>query len=114
MGGIVMEDKNTLIQDFKEKFSPKALEKLSGLELLKRIAYPKYPDNNIKNQFSNLYEENYDSLKNELENGMTNFGSGRAGSDPNFILAYRQGSWHNLRKKISINEAIKIAEDVKE
>ncbi|MBR1461310.1 hypothetical protein IJ596_06740, partial [bacterium] len=109
-----MEDKNTLIQDFKEKFSPKALEKLSGLELLKRIAYPKYPDNNIKNQFSNLYEENYDSLKNELENGMTNFGSGRAGSDPNFILAYRQGSWHNLRKKISINEAIKIAEDVKE
>lgn len=107
-----MED-NIDLQNFIKKFSPNSLEKLSGLELLKRIAYPKYPDSNIKNQFSNLYEENYDSLKNELENGMTNFGSGRAGSDPNFILAYRQGAWHNLRKKISINEAIKIAEDIK-
>ena len=108
-----MENENILIQDFKEKFSPKALEKLTGLELLKRLAYPKFPDNNIKIQFQDLYEKNYDSLKNKLEAGMRSFGSGRAGSDPNFVLAYRQGSWHNLRKKISIDEAIKIAEGVK-
>lgn len=98
---------------FKENFSPEVLKKYSGIELLKLLAYPKNPDNNIKEQFKKLYEENYNSLKNELENGMTDFGSGSAGFDTNFVLAYRQGSWHNLKKKISFNEAIKIAENIK-
>lgn len=98
---------------FKENFSPDVLKKYSGIELLKLLAYPKNPDNNIKEQFKELYEENYNSLKNELENGMTDFGSGSAGFDTNFVLAYRQGSWHNLKKKISFNEAIKIAENIK-
>lgn len=87
---------------FKENFSPDVLKKYSGIELLKLLAYPKNPDNNIKEQFKELYEENYNSLKNELENGMTDFGSGSAGFDTNFVLAYRQGSWHNLKKKFRL------------
>lgn len=41
--------------DFKNKFSPDILKNLSGLELLKRLAYPKNIDENIKKQFDNLY-----------------------------------------------------------
>lgn len=90
---------NIDLQNFIEKFSPKVIEKLSGIDLLKLIAYPKYTDNNIKEQFKNLYEDNYVSLKNELENGMVDFGSGSAGYDINFVLAYRQGDWYNKKKK---------------
>lgn len=99
--------------DFKNKFSPDILKNLSGLELLKRLAYPKNIDENIKKQFDNLYEADYNSLKNELENGMFDYGSGSAGYDINFVLAYRQGSWYNLKEKISLKQAIEIAEKIK-
>ena len=99
--------------DFRTKFSPDNLKNLAGLELLKRLAYPKNIDENIKKQFNNLYETNYNSLKNELENGMFDYGSGRAGYDNNFVLAYRQGSWHNLKERISLEQAVEIAEKIK-
>lgn len=105
---------NIDLQNFIEKFSPKVIEKLSGIDLLKLIAYPKYTDNNIKEQFKNLYEDNYVSLKNELENGMVDFGSGSAGYDINFVLAYRQGDWYNKKRRITFEEAIQIAEQIKQ
>ena len=105
---------NIDLQNFIEKFSPKVIEKLSGIDLLKLIAYPKYTDNNIKEQFKNLYEDNYDSLKNELENGMVDFGSGSAGYDINFVLAYRKGDWYNKKRRITFEEAIQIAEQIKQ
>lgn len=100
--------------DFRNTFSPDILKNLSGLELLKRLAYPKNTDENIKQQFNDLYEVNYNSLKNKLEKGMHNYGSGNAGFDINFVLAYRQGSWYNLKEKISLEQAVKIAENIKQ
>lgn len=102
------------LQNFKKRFSPSIIKKSFGVELLKLIAYPKYPDSNIKEQFKNLYEENYVSLKNELENGMVDFGSGSAGYDINFVLAYRKGDWYNKKSKVTFEDAIQIAEQIKQ
>ena len=76
---------NELI-NFKNKFAPNVLKEVSGLELLKILAYPKNTDENIKKQFGALSEVNYNSLKNELENGMFDYGSGSAGYDNNFVF----------------------------
>ena len=61
---------NTALEEFKNKFSPLQLNSVSGIQLLKLLAYPKKADENIKKQFKDIYEESYNSLKNELENGM--------------------------------------------
>lgn len=104
---------NTALEEFKNKFSPLQLNSFSGIQLLKLLAYPKKTDENIKKQFKDIYEESYNSLKNELENGMVDYGSGSAGSDINFVLAYRKGEWYNKKRKISLEEAINIANNIR-
>lgn len=104
---------NTALEEFKNKFSPLQLNSFSGIQLLKLLAYPKKADENIKKQFKDIYEESYNSLKNELENGMVDYGSGSAGSDINFVLAYRKGEWYNKKRKISLEEAINIANNIR-
>lgn len=104
---------NTALEEFKNKFSPLQLNSLSGIQLLKLLAYPKKADENIKKQFKDIYEESYNSLKNELENRMVDYGSGSAGYDINFVLAYRKGEWYNKKRKISLEEAINIANNIR-
>lgn len=104
---------NTALEEFKNKFSPLQLNSFSGIQLLKLLAYPKKTDENIKKQFKDIYEESYNSLKNELEKGMVDYGSGSAGSDINFVLAYRKGEWYNKKRKISLEEAINIANNIR-
>ena len=104
---------NTALEEFKNKFSPLQLNSFSGIQLLKLLAYPKKADENIKKQFKDIYEESYNSLKNELENGMVDYGSGSAGYDINFVLAYRKGEWYNKKRKISLEEAINIANNIR-
>lgn len=104
---------NTALEEFKNKFSPLQLNSFSGIQLLKLLAYPKKADENIKKQFKDIYEESYNSLKNELRNGMVDYGSGRARSDINFVLAYRNGEWYNKKRKISLEEAINIANNIR-
>ena len=104
---------NTALEEFKNKFSPLQLNSFSGIQLLKLLAYPKKADENIKKQFKDIYEESYNSLKNELENGMVDYGSGSAGYDINFVLAYRNGEWYNKKRKISLEEAINIANNIR-
>lgn len=104
---------NTALEEFKNKFSPLQLNSFSGIQLLKLLAYPKKADENIKKQFKDIYEESYNSLKNELENRMVDYGSGNAGSDMNFVLAYRKGEWYNKKRKISLEEAINIANNIR-
>lgn len=104
---------NTALEEFKNKFSPLQLNSFSGIQLLKLLAYPKKTDENIKKQFKDIYEESYNSLKNELEKGMVDYGSGSAGYDINFVLAYRQGEWYNKKRKISLEEAINIANNIR-
>ncbi len=101
------------LNNFKENFAPEIIKNYNGLKLLKLLAYPKKTDDVIREQFKDIYEENYNSLKNELENGMTDFGSGSAGFDTNFVLAYRKRNWYNKKEKVSLEDAIKIAEDIK-
>ncbi|MBR6722961.1 AAA family ATPase [bacterium] len=109
-----MDINNIERENFIKRFSPSILENTSGLELLKLLAYPKKNDDiNLKEQFGNLHENKYDSLKNELENGLLEFGSGGAGYDTNFILAYRDGSWFNFHKKINLQQALELAESIK-
>lgn len=104
---------NTALEEFKNKFSPLQLNSFSGIQLLKLLAYPKKADENIKKQFKDIYEESYNSLKNELENRMVDYGSGSAGYDMNFVLAYRKGEWYNKKRKISLEEAINIANNIR-
>ena len=104
---------NTALEEFKNKFSPLQLNSFSGIQLLKLLAYPKKADENIKKQFKDIYEESYNSLKNELENGMVDYGSGSARFDINFVLAYRKGEWYNKKRKISLEEAINIANNIR-
>lgn len=104
---------NTALEEFKNKFSPLQLNSFSGIQLLKLLAYPKKADENIKKQFKDIYEESYNSLKNELENGMVDYGSGSARYDINFVLAYRNGEWYNKKRKISLEEAINIANNIR-
>lgn len=104
---------NTALEEFKNKFSPLQLNSFSGIQLLKLLAYPKKADENIKKQFKDIYEESYNSLKNELENRMVDYGSGSAGYDINFVLAYRKGEWYNKKRKISLEEAINIANNIR-
>lgn len=104
---------NTALEEFKNKFSPLQLNSFSGIQLLKLLAYPKKADENIKKQFKDIYEESYNSLKNELENGMVDYGSGSAAYDINFVLAYRKGEWYNKKRKISLEEAINIANNIR-
>lgn len=104
---------NTALEEFKNKFSPLQLNSFSGIQLLKLLAYPKKADENIKKQFKDIYEESYNSLKNELENGMVDYGSGSTRFDINFVLAYRNGEWYNKKRKISLEEAINIANSIR-
>ena len=64
-------------------------------------------------QFGDLFEDNYDSLKIVLEKQMKSFGSGNPGYDYNFILAYRDGAWHNFKTQITFKEAVEFAEYIK-
>ena len=71
-------------EEFKKRFSPKALESVTGIELLKLLAYPTTTDENIKKQFGNLYEEKYHSLKHELEYALSDFGSAHTSNNKHY------------------------------
>lgn len=87
---------------FIKRFAPEKLRELNGEELLMTIAAPK----------SSEYEN---SLKYVLENELIeDFGSCSAGYDTHFKLAYRNSNWHHFEESIDKDEAIKIAENIKE
>lgn len=109
-----MSEKESQRQNFLNKFSPDKINQYNGLKLLKILAYPRTTDNNLEIQFGDLFERDFISLKNDLECYNNEFfGNGNADWDTNFLLAYRDGSWNKFRKKISNDEAIFLAEEIK-
>ncbi len=89
-------------EKFLRRFSPGALKKLKGEELLRTIAAPK----------SSEYE---DSLKYVLENELTeDYGSYSARSDTHFKLAFRDSNWRHFENSIDKSEAIIIANKITE